>query len=272
MITASVVTFNTSHNNLQRLLDCVMRSPIDKLYIVDNSPNDELREFIKDQPHTHYIHSLNLGYGSGHNVAIKKAIQEGSTYHVVLNPDIFWDGKVIESLLKYMDSTPDCGLVMPKVIYPNGETQYLCKLLPSPLDSIVRRFIPWKPYQAKRDYHYELRWTGYDKIMEIPSLSGCFMFIRVSILKEVGGFDERFFMYAEDLDLCRRIGEISKTIFYPRVQVVHEYDKGSYKNRKLLKYHINSMIKYYNKWGWIFDKKRKSKNKECIDLIKSVVL
>ena len=91
------------------------------------------------------------------------------------------------------------------------------------------------------------------------------MFMRVDVLKKVGGFDERFFMYAEDLDLCRRIGEVSKTMYYPVVSIYHEYEKGSYKNKKLLKYHICSVIKYFNKWGWIFDKKRTLKNKECLE-------
>ena len=263
MIYASIVTFHTKHKDLKRLIECVMSYPIDKLYIVDNSSNDELREFVKDNTRIHYIHSLNLGYGSGHNVAISKSIDEGASYHVVLNPDIYWDGDVIGSLKDYMESNPDCGLVMPKITYPNGDTQFLCKLLPTPMDLIGRRFIPVKKYQSKHDYNYELHWTGYDKVMEVPSLSGCFMFMRCSTLKETGGFDERYFMYAEDLDLCRRIGEKSKTMFYPHVSVVHEYEKGSYKNKKLLKYHIKSVIKYFNKWGWFFDKKRKEKNKSC---------
>ena len=111
-----------------------------------------------------------------------------------------------------MDSYPDCGLVMPQILYPNGNIQYLCKLLPTPMDLFGRRFIPIRKYQEKSADRYELHFTGYDKVMEVPSLSGCFMFMRVDILKKVSGFDERFFMYAEDLDLCRRIGEISKTM------------------------------------------------------------
>ena len=138
------------------------------------------------------------------------------------------------------------------------------------MDLIGRRFIPHKSYQARHDYSYELHWTNYDKIMEVPSLSGCFMFMRCSVLKQTGGFDERYFMYAEDLDLCRRIGEISRTMFYPEVSVVHEYEKGSYKNKKLLKYHIKSVIKYFNKWGWFFDSKRKKRNIECLNQFKTL--
>ena len=271
MITASIVAFHTGHNDLSRLIECVMKSTIELLFIIDNSTNDELRDFVKGNPRISYIHSLNLGYGSGHNVAIKKAVESGSDYHVVLNPDIYWSDSVIERLSGFMDENHDCGLVMPKIIYPNGDTQYLCKLLPTPMDLIGRRFIPIKSYQERHDYNYELHWTGYDKTMEVPSLSGCFMFMRCSVLKKTGGFDERYFMYAEDLDLCRRIGEVSSTMFYPAVSVVHEYEKGSYKNRKLLKYHITSIVKYFNKWGWIFDSKRSEKNAKCVASIKQVL-
>ena len=270
MITASIVAFHTKHDELKRLLDCALTGYIDRLFIIDNSSNDELRDFVKDNDKVNYIHSLNLGYGSGHNVAVRKSIEMGADYHVVLNPDIYWNDNVIERLCEFMDANSDCGLVMPKIVYPSGETQHLCKLLPSPMDLIGRRFIPIKSYQKKHDYQYELHWTGYDSIMEVPSLSGCFMFMRCSVLKHVGGFDERYFMYAEDLDLCRRIGEVSRTMFYPNVVVVHEYEKGSYKSGKLLKYHVASIVKYFNKWGWIFDRKRIEKNRSCIEQLKRV--
>lgn len=270
MIIASIVAFHTATDDLHRLVNCVLQSKIDILYVIDNSSNDSLRELKNMSERIVYIHSDNLGYGNGHNIAIRKSIEKGADYHIVLNPDIYWVGGVIKELTLFMDNTPECGLVMPKVLYPNGNIQYLCKLLPTPMNLFGRRFIPWKNYQEKHDAWFEMHWTGYDKVMEIPSLSGCFMFMRVDVLEKVGGFDERFFMYAEDLDLCRRIGEVSKTMFYPMVSIYHEYEKGSYKNRKLLKYHICSVVKYFNKWGWIFDKKRVQRNRECLESIKIV--
>lgn len=101
-------------------------------------------------------------------------------------------------------------------------------------------------------------------MMNVPYLSGCFMFLRVSVLKEVGLFDERYFMYLEDTDLSRRIHKKYKTIYYPFVHIIHEYSKGSYKNIKLLIYHIHSAIKYFNKWGWIFDKERREINTKVL--------
>lgn len=268
MISASVVAFHTPIGELSLLLNCINHSSIDILYLVDNSSNDSLRELSNISPQIVYIHSDNLGFGHGHNIAIKKAIEKKVDYHIVINPDIYWKDNVVEALTNYMDTHSDCGLVMPKILYPNGNLQYLCKLLPTPMNLFGRRFLPFKGIQAKMDEKFELHFTGYDKEMEVPSLSGCFMFIRVDILRKVGGFDERFFMYAEDLDLCRRIGEVSKTMYYPGVSIYHTYGKGSYKNKKLLKYHICSVIKYFNKWGWFFDKKRRWINKECLNRLK----
>ena len=265
MIVASIVAFHTATDDLYRLITCVLRSNIDILYIIDNSSNDSLRELKNISERIVYIYSDNLGYGSGHNIAIKKSVEKGADYHVVLNPDVYWEGDVIKLLSEFMDEHRNCGLVMPKVLYPNGDIQYLCKLLPTPMDLFGRRFIPWKKYQERHDACFEMHWTRYDKLMEVPSLSGCFMFMRVDVLREVGGFDERFFMYAEDLDLCRRIGEVAKTMYFPQVSIYHEYEKGSYKNGKLLRYHICSIIKYFNKWGWLFDKKRKVKNSKCLN-------
>ena len=71
-------------------------------------------------------------------------------------------------------------------------------------------------------------------------------------------------MYMEDYDLCRRIGQKYKVIFYPEVEIIHKHGKASYKTRKMMMAHINSAIKYFNKWGWFFDKERKIRNKKCI--------
>lgn len=203
MITASIVTFHTPEKELERLIECVLHSPVSKLFIIDNSRDEGTKKLAvrKDKSlDIEYIGSDNIGYGSAHNIGMRKALDEGADYHIILNPDVYWDDDVISKLRDFMDSNRDCGLVMPYVAYPDGSNQYLCKLLPTPFDLIGRRFIPFRKYQEVHDYEYEMHWFGYDKIAEIPCLSGCFMFLRCSVLKKTGGFDERFFMYAEDMD------------------------------------------------------------------------
>ncbi len=265
MITASIVTYHHTPQEITKVIECVVNSSVEKIYIIDNTNNDQLRELEKLSPKIRYIHNENIGYGGAHNIAMREAIELDSDYHIVINPDIYFETGVIESLAEYMDNNLDVGLVMPKVLYPTGEIQYLCKLLPTPMDLIVRRFMPFKAMKEKLDSRYELRALDYDAISEIPSLSGCFMFLRCSTLKEVGLFDNRFFMYAEDLDLCRRIGMVSKTVFNPIVSVYHAYEKGSYKRGKLLKYHITSVVKYFNKWGWFYDAYRKKQNRKILN-------
>lgn len=275
MLTASVVIYNTNKEEITSLLKSVQDSGyINKLYIIDNAPNEENREYFKSNIISsiiEYIPHENTGYGSSHNIALNKAIEYGSDYHVVLNPDIYFESNVLSELVRYMDSNIDVGYILPKVTYPNGELQYLCKLLPTPFDLIFRRFLPKTKSIIKHNERYELRHSGYDKIMNPPCLSGCFMFMRLSTLKENNlFFDERFFMYCEDFDLMRRIHRIKKTIYYPNVTIVHNHAKASYKSRKMLITHIKSAIKYFNKYGWFFDKERHEMNKKILKEIEII--
>lgn len=263
MITASIVTFHTKKNDLNILFACVEKSSIDIVFVIDHSSDEDCSELISISDKIRYIPHENLGYGSGHNVAIREAIKINSDYHVVLNPDIYWEGDVIESLTEYMNKCPDVGQVMPKVFYPNGELQYLCKMSPSPFDLIFKRFLPER-LTRKRLEKFQLRFTGYDKLMNVPYLSGCFMFFRVSALKDVGLFDERFFMYPEDIDITRRMHAKYKTMFYPNVSIVHAHAAESKTDKRMLKIHIINMIKYFNKWGWIIDKERREFNRRLL--------
>ena len=77
-------------------------------------------------------------------------------------------------------------------------------------------------------------------------------------------FDGRYFMYMEDYDLCRRIGEKFKVVYYPEAEIIHEHGKASYKSRKMMIIHSQSAIKYFNKWGWFFDKERHKKRKNFL--------
>tara|TARA_R110002050_G_scaffold237905_1_gene374013 strand:+ start:24054 stop:24875 length:822 start_codon:yes stop_codon:yes gene_type:complete len=259
----SVVLYNSSVAEISNLVKALKENTyVSEVYLIDNSP---IRNNAFEISNANYIFSgNNLGYGAGHNIAIQKTIDDGIKYHLVLNPDILIEPIVLDSLLEQMENNEDIGLIMPKIKYPDGQTQYLCKLLATPIDLIGRRFIPLKKWNTERNNKYELRFTGYNKPMQVPSLSGCFMLLRTDVLEKIGGFDERFFMYCEDFDLCRRIGQISKTIYFPEVSVIHNYEKGSYKNRKLLFYHIASAIKYFNKWGWMLDRERKKINKTTL--------
>ena len=263
-LSASIVLYNTKIEDLKRVIDSYFAYQGEKqLFLVDNSPSDELKNIVAMYPNKeiHYIfNNANMGYGKAHNIAIRKSIEQGQPYHIILNPDIIIEKDALEKLANYMELHPEVGNIMPKIIYPDGELQYLCKLLPSPIDLIFRRFIPIKKWKEAINKKYELHSFGYDKIMNVPNLSGCFMFLRTEVLKQVGLFDENIFMYLEDIDLNRRIHSKYQTIYYPEATVIHEHQKESYKSKKLLKAHIKSAIYYFNKYGWFFDKERNNIN------------
>ncbi|BES62406.1 glycosyltransferase [Dysgonomonas capnocytophagoides] len=276
MITSSIVLYSTKkdiekNEELAKVVKCTSASTVDKIYVIDNSPTALLKEFVESLSDkvVYIFNNANLGYGAAHNIALNKAMQISADYHIILNPDIYFEDGTVESLFSYMDTHHDVGAVMPMIKYPNGETQYLCKLQPTPFDLIGRRFLP-KKFTLKRNSRYELRHSGYNRIMNVPCLSGCFMFLRVDILRHTGLFDDRFFMYCEDFDFYKRIHLKYKTVFFPEATVIHAHKKESYVNKKLLKMHIRSAIKYFNKWGWFFDKDRRVANKEILDCLNNV--
>lgn len=265
MLTASIVVYKTTEMELKTIVNCALNSTIHKVYIVDNSPSNESQSVINSyhSPKLIYIYGHgNIGYGAGHNMAIKKSIELGATYHIILNPDIIFQADAISALTQFMDSHPDIGSVMPNIIYPDGRSQRLCKLLPTPFDIFARRLLP-KSLTTKHNERYEMHFMGYDKPWNCPNLSGCFMFLRTDILKQIGGFDDRFFMYFEDTDLIRRIHQVSITAFYPNATIIHAHKAEHRTSKTLLKISIESAIKYFNKYGWLFDKERCIFNKRA---------
>lgn len=262
-VSASIVAFKDCPATLTGAIRSVM-SMQDRATctVIDNSPDPGLRDAVLEAGAEYIFTGSNLGFGGAHNIALQAHLHS-TPYQLVLNPDIRFGREVLPALCSFMDENPEVGLVMPRIVYPDGSEQRLCKLLPRPFDLIVRRFmgrVGERIFKTRLD-RYEMRSVDMSVMREVPSLSGCFMFIRSAVLETVGLFDPRFFMYMEDVDLCRRIGRQSKTIFLPEVEVEHEYAKGSYRNLRLLKYHAGSAFRYFSKWGWISDPETKTRNR-----------
>lgn len=265
MITASIVLYNTKNDYVKRIIASYQPSSERELYIIDNS---EMKTgHFEEIENVYYIFvGTNIGYGAAHNIAMKIAVQKKSEYHIVLNPDIVFESHVIDELKKYADENLDVVYMLPKVLYPNGELQYLCKLLPTPFDLIFRRFLPQRGFIKKRNDRYILKDSGYNKIMNPPCLSGCFMFLRTKTIDEYELlFDERFFMYCEDFDLIRRLHRVGKTIFYPKINIIHDHARSSYKSKKMLVQHIVSACIYFNKYGWLIDDERIKMNRDILE-------
>ena len=269
LLSVSLVMYCNDIVELSIAIKSALRSNlVGKVYLIDNSPTDALKilnELDVDRL-VYLFQNNNLGFGRAHNIGIRLSQKEGFIYHLILNPDIEFQRNVLEKLYQYMESNNKCGMVSPKVFYKNGDLQYLCKLLPSAFVMFGKR-LPFKRVQDRINHKLELHNFDYNHIMNIPYLSGCFMFCRVSSFEKAGLFDDRYFMYMEDLDLSRSFHKYYETIFYPEVNVTHGFRSESRANIILLKALIISAIRYFSKYGWFFDRERKMMNKRLLQRI-----
>jgi len=267
-LTISIVIYKYE-DLLDRVLQSCLNSNLNlQVLLIDNSSQYFSGKNTYKDPRIKFISTeINLGYATANNLAMRLA-QGKSKYHLVLNPDVYFEPDILQELFDYMESNLDVGLLMPTVCSLDGSTQNLCKMLPSPFALFFRRFSPLVFLNRWVNFQYEMQFADYNNIMEVCFLSGCFMFLRTEVFDKVGYFDDRFFLYMEDVDYCRRIHQYYRTVYYPRVKVYHKNNKGSYKSLRLLHYHMVSAIMYFNKWGWFFDTKRKRINKRVLDKIK----
>jgi GT2 family glycosyltransferase len=256
-VIGSIVTYKTDPAELENAIRSFSNTPLRvKLLVVDNSPTDVLGAVCRRLGAEYLFSGQNRGFGAGHNIALRKA--STAKYHLVLNADVELEPGALEELVEFLELNESVGLVMPRVFYPDGSPQKLCKRLPAPFDMLARRTFP--PL-LKRLYHsrmsfFELSNINTNTVLSVPYLSGCFMLLRKKALLECGVFDEQFFMYFEDTDLTRRIRERYETVYYPHVKITHRHDRGSYKSPRLLFYGIQSAVRYFNKWGWVWDEQR----------------
>ena len=134
-ISASIVLYKTQASELKHVVDCLFNSKlISALILVDNSPDNRLKDCIADEKVKYVFNDQNIGYGSGHNIAIREIIDQYE-FHLVLNSDISFEPEVIGKIISYMKTHSDVGQLMPKISNFNGEMQYMAKLLPPVFDT-----------------------------------------------------------------------------------------------------------------------------------------
>lgn len=262
-ITASVVLYKTPEDELRKFIECATAAPFTLVYFIDQSPDSSLRSLIeKRDPRFKYFHKKNEGYGRGHNYIIDRLQTGKRSYHLILNCDIEFAPSDIETLIDFMDddANSDVTLVMPSVLYPSGESQHLCKLLPRPVDIFCRQMAP-EFVKRMINKRFTLQGADFSQEMDVPYLSGCFMFFRTEAFLELGGFDPRFFMYFEDTDICRRNSEIGRSVYVPQATITHVHHATQKKDKRVMLIALKSAIQYFNKWGWVFDSQRRRVNR-----------
>jgi GT2 family glycosyltransferase len=255
-VAISIVTYNSKHifNVMDNLMTEFGHDRNFRFLVFDNNSEEEYQNKLKKYQDFADItfYEENKGFGFGHNYNLLNSTEK---YFLVFNPDIILVKKDLLKMLEIMEKDESIALLVPKVLNSDGTPQHLMRDRVSVFDYFLR-FVPFqfiKKIFNKRLASYELRDISNDRDIDIRIGSGCFMLIRGSDYKEVGGFDDRYFMYFEDYDLCVELNRRNKRVVYtPFSQVTHYYERGAHKNSKLFKIFLQSMVKYFNKWGWRF--------------------
>lgn len=227
-------------------------SAIDKkIYIVDNSclkedhpVKKEFLLFLSQWEDVEYLDTGdNLGFGKGHNYVLDRL---DSRYHGIVNPDILLTEDSLGKIIAFMEQD-DAGIVVPKLVDERGEMIKAYRRELTVWDMFIRFCCPGC-FKKRKAYH-TMDEMDYTKIFDVPFAQGSFLIVRTDLYKKLEGFDDRFFMYLEDADFCKRANEISVVRYYPDTTVIHKWEKGSHKSGRLLKIHLQSMYRYFKKWG-----------------------
>lgn len=253
-ITISLISLNQAHH-LRRLLPTLEKSVqgLDaRILMVANRCVDDSVEYVrKNYPQIDILENPGItGYGGNHNLNLERSDSE---YFVIMNSDMMVKPDTFKNIIAFMKTDEKLGIVAPKVLNEDGSIQYLNKRYPSVFDLFLRKFCPLILQRFFRDRMdaYEMKDTDYSTVMDVPLLSGSFLFCRSDLLKKLAGFDEQFFLYFEDYDLCRRFQLAGyRTVFYPEAEAVHFWERSAHKSWKFALMFINSARKYFCRWGW----------------------
>lgn len=234
-----------------------------QVVVVNNSPSDGLKEMLSEKfPAVKYIEQTgNPGFGKSQNKGMQAV---DAKYYFALNPDTqFHVGqKTVEKLFQFMEAHPKVGMIGPKLLYPDGTLQYSCWRFPPFFQPFYQRTKLGKTkHGEKRVAFHHMKDFDHGHTIPVDAIMGSAMFVRKHATDQVGLFDERFFMYYEDIDWCLRMWEAGWPVYYVHdISLTHIHGRGSAKipgvfraliKNKLARIHLTSWFKYILKWRGI---------------------
>ncbi len=233
-----------------------LANPDHEAIVIDNGSPDNIENEIKRYyPDIIFLRSeKNLGMGGGNNLGIRKA---KGRYFLILNMDTRLEPNTVKILHEYLEANPSVGIVAPELVFADGGHQDSCFRFPNLWYPLVRRTFVGRIFKSQVD-SFLMKDASKRSPIDADWVMGSVLLIRREAMDAAGGpFDERFFMYFEDTDLCRRIWQAGyKVVYYPLVRVVHDHSRESAKypwyiapfKNKLARIHISSWVKYVWKW------------------------
>ena len=268
-LTVSIVLFHSSPQLLQATLESLDRAVSHalasgwlaacSLCVVDHSASAAYRRTVETLLDSYlgpgsidFAYSdvgENSGYGHGHN----RAGANPKGLRLVLNPDVELAEDALSVGLAYLAANPDVALISPHAVADDGSQEFLCKRYPSVDVLLLRAFAPASlqaRYQAALA-HYEARdLCSGDQPTPVTLASGCFMLMRGASYTEVGGFDERYFLYFEDFDLSLRLAASGALHYLPTMGIVHHGGYAARKGWRHIVMFLRSGIRFFSDHGW----------------------
>ncbi len=261
MTKLSITVVNYNQKYFPRLcVEALKKSKCDfkfEIIVCDNNSKDESVEYLKKASKKGDITLVepgrNLGYGSGHNFAAREA---KGKYILILNTDITVEPDTLQKLVDYLEKHDDVGIVGPKLMYHNGEVQKSCRRHFKFFDLFIKRSFLRKVWPFSRRYKkYIMEDFNHESTQVVDLITGAFMMMPKPAFDKIRGFDERYFLFMEDFDLCKKVQEEGLKIVYHPEAVAWHYHKRLSEGRfvkllfnKISWYHLASAIKYHWKW------------------------
>ena len=246
---------------LKSLRKDIFESGLDvSVVVIDNNSSDNLDRIIKNQfPEVVFIkNQRNLGFGAANNIGVQSV---SAKYYFILNPDTkFIQPKTLLRLHNWMEKNKKVGMVSPKLVYEDGALQYNCFRFPKFADKPMRQLKLEKIHPIKKRVDkFLMKDFEHLDTRPVDWVLGSAMFARGDVFHKIGGFDDQYFMYFEDCDLCRRFWKNNSPVYYLHdVVVQHLHQRGSAKVKglvrslllnRLAREHLKSWWRYYKIWG-----------------------
>ena len=254
-----VVSFNTAGLTLQ----CLEKAQAYKgglrceVIVVDNASHDGSADMVADKfPQARLIRlSKNRGFAGGNNPGIRAAT---GRYVLLLNSDAFLVPGVLENTVAYMDANPGIGVLGCKLTNPDGSLQPSARMLPGPLNKILHISGLASRFPKSRFFgRVDFSWWDHSRPRSVGWVVGAFFMIRRTVVEQIGGLDERYFLYFEEIDFCRTARRAGwDVVFYPFASVVHlggqssagTSERRSASGSQLTGIRVTSELRYYRKW------------------------
>lgn len=217
--------------------------------VVDQESLDGSPEMVEQEfPEARLVRQKpNLGFAGGNNVAYR---QSSGRYFLLLNSDTVVHPGWLTPLVEYADAHPRAGLIGPKLLNPDGTLQYSCRRFPS-LGAGLFRHTPLEIFSPRNRFvgDYLMKDWAHDAPRQVDWLSGACLLARREMIEEIGGLDEGYFMYFEDVDWSRRAHDAGWEVHYiPEPVVLHEVGKSSDRRpKRMIVMHHQSAYRYFRR-------------------------